>query len=662
MPSHDRPVKATQPPSADDATLAMARAALADGLWSDAVGHFRAADEQGRLTPDELDSYGEAAWWVGRLTDAIAIRERAFAAHQAAGDTIRSAAAALALAADYSHRNKPAVASGWVHRAERLLRDLPESKEHGSLERTRLSAAMHHGDLDSALASADRILAIGVRLGDRDLEALGLHDRARVLIAMGRVEEGMSLLDEAVVAAVSGEVSRYHTAIVYCNATIACEDLTDYRRAREFAELAERWCATQSISGFPGMCRVRRVELLRLRGAWQEAESQARQACAELADFSVSFSAEGFYQIGEIRLRMGDLEGAESAFTEAHRLGREPLPGLALVRLAQGRTPAAGALLAGALGEPSLVPLERARLLPAEVDVAIGLRDIGRAERAATELEAIAGTYGTEMLRAFAETARGAVALASGETEAAVNTLRRAVRSWHADDAPYETARTRMLLGEAYRAAGDDEHAALELAAAATALEALGASGDLARLRAQVAEAAAGGVPRRERRATRTFMFTDIVGSTALIEAVGDEAWRRLQAWHDETIRRLIRERSGQEIHHAGDGFFVAFEAADAAIACAIAIRETLAEHRSRHGFAPSVRIGLHTAEAVQTASGYEGGGVHAAARVGALAMGEQVVATMATLDAATGPVAHGPWRTEHLRGFRRPVELAVLD
>ena len=123
-----------------------------------------------------------------------------------------------------------------------------------------------------------------------------------------------------------------------------------------------------------------------------------------------------------------------------------------------------------------------------------------------------------------------------------------------------------------------------------------------------------------------------------------------------------LEEHGGQEIHHAGDGFFVAFEAADAAVSCAIAIRERLADHRRRNGFAPSVRIGLHTADAVQTASGYEGGGVHAAARVGALAAGDQVLASRSTIEAARVTVRHGEWRTERLRGFRTPVEVAVLD
>jgi class 3 adenylate cyclase len=160
----------------------------------------------------------------------------------------------------------------------------------------------------------------------------------------------------------------------------------------------------------------------------------------------------------------------------------------------------------------------------------------------------------------------------------------------------------------------------------------------------------------------RTFMFTDIVGSTGLIDVVGDEVWGTLLAWHDATIRALLRPHHGQEVHHAGDGFFVAFETADDALGGALSIRRAFADHRRDHGFAPSIRIGLHTAEALHTMSGYEGGGVHAAARIGALATGEEILASRATLDAAAKPVPHGPWRTERLRGFRMPIDVAVVD
>ena len=163
------------------------------------------------------------------------------------------------------------------------------------------------------------------------------------------------------------------------------------------------------------------------------------------------------------------------------------------------------------------------------------------------------------------------------------------------------------------------------------------------------------------RRAVRTFMFTDIVRSTNLIEAIGDEAWGQLLAWHDETIRGLLREQGGQEVHHAGDGFFVAFPSADAAIVCALAIRRRFGDHRQRHGFAPSVRIGLHIAEALETSTGYEGRGVHIAARIAALGDANEILVSRDVLDATDTPPEHGDLRQERLRGIAAPVEVAAL-
>ena len=444
------------------------------------------------------------------------------------------------------------------------------------------------GAVDDALTHADRILELAALLGDADLEALGLHDRGRVLIAMGRVDEGLDLLDEAVVAAISGDVTPFPTATIYCNATVAAEDLSDYRRAREFSDAAQRWCDRQAIAGFPGMCRVRRVELIRLRGAWEEAEREARRACAELQDFSLDFAGEGFYQIGEIRLRMGDLEGAESGFAEAHRLGREPMPGLARLRVVQERGDAAAGLMARALADPHVTLLARARLLPAEVEAALAVRDMGRAEAAATALEEAADAFRTDVIRAEAEMARGRVALAAGESDRAVEHLRRATRSWHGADAPYETAQARTLLAEAYLSAGEADAAAMELGSAIAAFASLGAAADLARA-TDLRDGATrpGRSPGRARKEQATFMFTDIVGSTSLIDAVGDEAWGRLLSWHDTTIRALLREHHGQEVHHAGDGFFVAFASPDAALACARAIRRTFRDHGDRQRVRP---------------------------------------------------------------------------
>lgn len=643
--------------------LTAGRSALAERRWSDAIGLLATAATSHPLGGHDLDGLGEASWWLGRLRDAIAYRERAFAAHDAAGDRIDAAQTALSLVAYLSQGSESSVAAGWMRRAERLLDGQPECVVHGWLLRPRLGQAIHRGDLEAALDLADQLLDVGQRLGDRDLEALGLHDRGRVLIALGRVDEGMDALDEAVVMAISGDVSPYPTAVVYCNAIVAVEDLTDFRRAGEFAEAAKRWCDRQAISGFPGMCRVRRVEITRLRGAWAEAESEARVACDELIEFQPSYAGEGFYQIGEIRRRMGDLTGAEDAFGQAHRLGREPMPGLAIVRHAQGRSEAAASLLSRALADPSLTPLARARLLPAEVEVALAIRDLGRAEAAATALESTAATYRTDLMRAEANVARGLVARATDEDEAAIGSFRAAIRDWKAMDAPYEAALAQTALGEAYMAAGDMDSAALEFGSASSTFESLGATVDLLRVRElSVTEPPAGAGRGRGRRATRTFMFTDIVGSTGLIDLVGDEVWGTLLSWHDATIRAILRTHHGQEVHHAGDGFFVAFETADDAVGGALSIRRAFAAHRRDHGFAPSIRIGLHTAEALHTKSGFEGGGVHAAARIGALAAGEEILASRATLDAVAKPVPHGPWRSERLRGLSLQTDVAVVD
>ena len=643
--------------------LVEARAAFDERRWATAFDLLSAADAERSLDADDLERLGDAAWWVGRLPRAIEVRQRAFQAYKAAANPQAAARTALHLVSHHANRLEGAIAAGWLRRAERLLAELPESSEHADLGREHLSSALDRGDLGEALRIADSNLEIAERLSDVDVEAVGLQDRARVLIAMGRVDEGMVMLNEAVVAAVSGEVSAYPSAVVYCNATIACEDLTDYRRASEFAEAANRWCESEDITGFPGLCRVRRVEIIHLKGDWQTAEQEARKACAELQDFSLPYAGEGFYQIGEIRLRLGDLDGAEEAYSQAHRMGRDPMPGLAMLRRSRGDVQGGRAMLVRALGEAKLTALDRARLLPAEVTLALDSGDVARGDLAATELERIAETFGTQWLRAQAAQARGSVALLQGDTDTAIDSLREAVRAWQATDAPWETAVARTLLGEAYLVADESGAAGLELEAAQSTFVELGAEPDTRRTQGLLDGSIAPRTrPAPPRPAQRTFMFTDIVRSTSLLEAIGDEAWTQLLAWHDAAIRRILADHDGKEVDHTGDGFFVAFQSADDALGCAITIRTTLGEHREQTGFAPDVRIGLHSTGALQTAEGYTGSGVHVAARIGSLAEGGQILVSREVIDSATDAPSHGEWREERLKGIVEPVPVTALD
>ncbi|MDQ4109225.1 MAG: adenylate/guanylate cyclase domain-containing protein, partial [Actinomycetota bacterium] len=235
--------------------------------------------------------------------------------------------------------------------------------------------------------------------------------------------------------------------------------------------------------------------------------------------------------------------------------------------------------------------------------------------------------------------------------------FREARRLWREIDAPFEAATDSMLLAEALIAQGDGEGAKLELEGARKTFDRLGAMPDSRRAAALLAGATRAPAARE----IRTFMFTDIVGSTALVEAIGDEAWHDLIHWHDEALRRCFVENAGEEVDHAGDGFFVAFPDAGVAIRCATAIQRKLAEHRRDHGFAPRVRIGLHAAEASRVGQDYEGAGVHAAARIGALADGGEIIASVETLE-GIGDVRVGEPREVELKGFAKPVQVVSVD
>lgn len=646
-----------------NASLQAGREALRRHAWREAFERLKAADQGGTLTPDDLAGLAEAAWWAGRLVDCIEARERAYAGYIREDSHTEAARMALAVASDHEDRLAASIAKAWGSRAERLLENEPESIAHGYLALARRAEAAGRGDREEALRHAQQAYEIGNRLRDRDLIALALHGQGRVLLAMGRAGEGMGLIDEATVAAVGGELNPFATGLIYCLTIACCANLADYRRAGDWTEAAHRWCEREAVAGFPGLCRIHRAEIVRLRGSWAEAEQEARKACAELQDFGlIAGAGEGFYEIGEIRLRMGDFSAAEDAFRQAHELGCDPQPGLSLLRLKEGKVEAAASSIKRALSATSN-PLARARLLPAEVEVAIAAGDLSAADAAAAELEGIARTYATPALEAKAAYARGAVKLAEGNAGEAIPSLRRSWLLWQEVDAPYEAAAARMLLGVAYREDGDREAASLELQAAQSTFERLGAVPDMRRAADLLGKEGAA-ITRREpaARMTRTFMFSDIVKSTALVEAIGDEAWVDVVRWHDETLRQLFAKHSGEEVDHAGDGFFVAFESAIAALECAVAIQRALAEHRKTHGFAPQVRIGLHTAEASRSGRTCKGKGVHMAARVGALAEGGEIIASEATLAAASGRFATANPRTVNLKGIAELTTVVTVE
>jgi class 3 adenylate cyclase len=643
-------------------TLEEARKALDRHAWADALTLLRQEDASKSLDAEGLEMLADAAWWMAEPDESLAARERAHAAYASAGNTRRAAAVALRLGQDNGNKRAYAAAGAWLQRAQKLLEGDEDCAEYGYLLFMQVAVAHAEMGLDQTVAIARRAADLGKRYGDRDLQAYAAMGEGLTRIAYGDVAEGLASLDTATVAAVAGELTVFTTGWVYCGTIGACRDLADYRRASEWTEATTRWCERQSVTGFPGICRVNRAEVIERRGSWAQAEQEARKACDELQRFQISdIAALGFYAIGDIRLRMGDLPAAEDAFRRAHELGTVPEPGLALVRLAQGDAAAAAVSLKRALAnEHERSP--RARLLPAEVEVALAVGDRERAREGSKELDALAVTFGTAAMDAIAGTARAALQLSDGDAVSAEKTITAALRQWQELEMPYDVAKARVLLAAALRAQGDEGAAKLELQAARSTFERLGARLDIRRASELLGdEAHVTSTEPMQERVTRTFLFTDIVRSTKLVDAIGDVAWQDVIRWHDQTLRSLIAEHQGQEIRHQGDGFFVSFESARDAVESAVAIQRRLAEHRKVQGFAPQVRIGMHTADAHRRGLDYTGFGIHEAARIGGVAGADEIVVSAATLESA-GKEYPSEKRTVMLKDIPEPVEVVSID
>jgi class 3 adenylate cyclase len=637
--------------------LEAGRQAFERRSWRDAYALLKEADDAGRLDGADLEALAKSAWWIGRSAESLSAFERSYAAFVEAGDSAQAAFIALTIRREYLVKLAGSVAQGWLRRAEQLLDGEPESVAHGYLAIAHGETAFGRGELDHALSHFDRAVAIASGSDDRDLQTWAAMRRAYALATSGRLDEAWGLMEDAAAAAVGGELGAHTTGAVFCNVMAACRDSADYRRGSEWAEVSKAWCERQDIAGFPGVCRVHRAEFMRLTGAWAEAEAEVRRATEELFDFAPAIAGAAFHELGEVRLRVGDLDAADEAFGQAQELGDDAQPGRALVLLARGSADAAAASIRNALDEVEWDKLARARLLPTQADIAKAREDAGTALAAAAELEEIAAEFGTAAIRAAAAHAAGVAALIREERGEAAQRFREARKHWRELDAPYEGALETVALAEALVGAGDPEAAKQELQTARSTFARLGARPDLAGTDALLADLSRAPAARQ----VRTFMFTDIVGSTPLVEAIGDEAWHDLLHWHDEALRRCFAENAGEEVHHTGDGFFVAFPDARAALACASAIQRKLAEHRRDHGFAPKIRIGLHATEATRVGEDYEGAGVHAAARIGALADGGEILASVETVDGIED-VTLGMPREVELKGLAKPVRIVAID
>jgi ATP/maltotriose-dependent transcriptional regulator MalT len=452
-----------------------AREAYARRDWVTARAAFAAAAMTSPLGADDTYAYANCAWWLGDLNPALATMQEAYRLYVDAG--VQERAALVALDIGYTHliRGEESHGTGWVQRAVRLLEDRPDTPEHAYLSYLDFEMAFGARQFDVALAAADAVAAAGVRFADVTLGALGILGRGRVLLSRGEVEPGLALLDEAMVAAVADDLDPSWAGNIYCHLMQACYEIADLRRAAEWTQATARWCEAMPGAGpFMGICRVHRAQLMHVQGAWDEAEAELERVASELADFDVEVVAAALYHRGDLQRLRGDWEAAQDSYRAAHRLGRDPQPGMALYSLARGRAAAAAKAIGSALAAAGDDAIASAALLPAAVEILLAVGDTAAAATGVRRLESLAATYQTGGFRAEAAAARGRLETITGTPHEALAALREAARIWQQLGAPYEVARARCLMAEAYERLGDSDSARLEREAAADACARLG--------------------------------------------------------------------------------------------------------------------------------------------------------------------------------------------
>jgi DNA-binding CsgD family transcriptional regulator len=461
--------------------LARARQSFEQHTWADAYRLFEAADREAPLEPEDLERLATAAYLMGRQDESEAFWERAHRTFFERGDREGAARSACWLAVGLQLRGAIAPASGWFARAQHILDEGQiECVVRGYLLIPSAIQRIVQGDPAAGDALFSQAAEIARRYGDRDLACKAAQGRGRALIRLGRVPEGVALLDEAMVAVVAGEVSPRLAGDAYCTVLEGCQEIFDLRRAYEWTTALARWCAAQpDLVRYRGECLLYRAEVLQMHGNWDEAARDAQDACELLMSRPAAGAA--FYRLGEIHRIRGEFEKAEAAYMQANEHGRKPQPGLSLLRLAQGEIDAAAASIRSVLLD-TRTQAARARMLAAAVEILLAAGDLENARATATELLTLASAIGASLLNAASAQATGAVLLAEGNVEGAAPLLCRAAEMWRDLGMPYEEAHTCLLMASVCDRRGDQEGRRLDVEAARRLFTQLNAECCLARI------------------------------------------------------------------------------------------------------------------------------------------------------------------------------------
>lgn len=636
------------------AELARARSSYESKSWLDAIDAFEEAGGfEGLELPDIERLAWARLWTLAPATECLDAFERLEAAAVREGDQKMAGRAAFEQARMHGMLENTSVAESCWARGVTHLGDeeCPESALGLALAALSYSIG---GDSETAAAMAEDAIAMAQRVAEPTAEAIGIYLLGVAACNSGDVESGLGELRRAMGMATAGEVHPLYAGVITCGGVYMCRLLGDWERAREWNEVADRFCARESVCHFPGHCSVYRSELTREAGDFENAALQAMESMAQAGDWSSAWVGLAYHQLGEAQLCAGKLDEARTAFAHAVENGSDPQPGQARLLAAEGHHDAAIRQIERYVAEVGYLNDHVLPVLAAGVTIALAADRLDVARRLGSDLDGMRERMGTPAVRAAAAQARGEIAVAEGEPNQAADLLRDSVRQWGRLKSPYRAARARVALAAALDALHHGAEASLERDAAAAVFERLGAELDLRSLRAS---SSAGSVQER-----RTFSFTDIVGSSELVAALGDEAWGRMLSAHDRHLRELLAEFGGTEVKHEGDGLFVSFESESTAVAWAVAVQQRLDWQRIEHGFAPDIRIGVHCGEAIRYGEDYIGRCVHETARIANAASAGEIYVSAHVAELLGDDFEFCATHTLDLKGFSEPHTVAEID
>ncbi|MGI9623928.1 MAG: adenylate/guanylate cyclase domain-containing protein [Acidimicrobiales bacterium] len=620
--------------------------------WEEAISGFEAVGRNDLPLADHERLAWSRLWTLAPAAECLDAFENLEAVATSAGDVRMAARAAIEQIRIHAMLGHQVVASSCWHRAVGLV-DGIDCPEAAMCQALGALGASQSGKTEGLEELATTALESGLRVDDPTSVALAKYLLGSNAVEAGELERGQQLIDDAMEMSINGEVHPLYSGLITCGVVMVCRVTGDWRRAHEWNEVADRYCARESVAHFPGHCSVFRSELTRVSGNFASAAEEAIEAMKRAGDWSETWLGMAYHQLGEAELCQGRLDEAQQAFSQAIELGYDPQPGQARLLAAQGRYDAAQSLLRQTLDRSDGYAKGEAVLtLIAAVPIAISAGDLLAAKKWAGRLHDLATLYATPAVEVAAIQAQGQLALAENRLDEAESRLRDAIQAWGRIDAPYDAARTRVTLASTLERAGRTDEADLERDIAASSFERLGAVLDLAALGPASASAT---------KETRTFSFTDIVNSTQLLEAMGDDEWGRVLAVHDRLLRDLLAQHGGTEVKHEGDGFFVCFANETSAVNWAVAIQRQLANHREHHGFTPHIRVGVHSGEALRYGNDFIGRCVNETARIAAAAGADEILASASTAQNLPDTMTVIDERILDLKGFAEPQPVVLI-